>query len=43
VLAKQFVKGALMAGGVLAKYNHLSGGNGFLGNRNGNGNIGGFF
>ncbi|KAG2070022.1 hypothetical protein BDR04DRAFT_1100681 [Suillus decipiens] len=35
-LAKQFVKGALMAGGVLAKYNRLSGGNGFVGNVNGN-------
>ncbi|KAG1875371.1 hypothetical protein DFJ58DRAFT_909912 [Suillus subalutaceus] len=35
VLAKQFVKGALMAGGVLAKYNRLSGGNGFVGNENG--------
>lgn len=40
MLAKQFVKGALMAGGVLAKYNRLSGGNGFVGN--GNGNNGGF-
>lgn len=34
MLAKQFVKGALMAGGVLAKYNRLSGGNGFVGNGN---------
>ncbi|KAG1787664.1 uncharacterized protein HD556DRAFT_1448512 [Suillus plorans] len=32
MLAKKFVKGALMAGGVLAKYNRLSGGNGFVGN-----------
>jgi hypothetical protein len=31
-LARQFVKGALLAGGVFAKYNHLSGGNGFFGN-----------
>ncbi|KAG2150333.1 uncharacterized protein EDB93DRAFT_1142868 [Suillus bovinus] len=36
MLAKQFVRGALMAGGVLAKYNRLSGGNGFVGNWNGN-------
>ncbi|KAG2147942.1 hypothetical protein DEU56DRAFT_783292 [Suillus clintonianus] len=28
MIAKQFVKGALMAGGVLAKYNRLTGGNG---------------
>ncbi|KAG1767707.1 hypothetical protein EV702DRAFT_1203576 [Suillus placidus] len=40
VLAKQFVKGALMAGGVFARYNRLSGGNGFVGN--GNGNNGGY-
>ncbi|KAG0695776.1 hypothetical protein DFH29DRAFT_1005140 [Suillus ampliporus] len=32
MLARQFVKGALMAGSVLAKYNKLSGGNGFAGN-----------
>lgn len=31
-LARQFVKGALIAGGALAKYNKLSGGNGFFGN-----------
>ncbi|KAG1753272.1 hypothetical protein EDB19DRAFT_1902925 [Suillus lakei] len=37
MLAKQFVKGALMAGGVLARYNHLSRGNEFVGNGNNEG------
>lgn len=39
MLAKQFVKGALMAGGVLAKFNRLSGGNGFVGNGNNGGSF----
>lgn len=34
-LARQVVKGALIAGGVLAKYNKLTGGQGFVGNNGG--------
>ena len=34
-LARQVVKGALIAGGVLAKYSNLNGGNGFFGNGGG--------
>ncbi|KAG2114711.1 uncharacterized protein F5147DRAFT_431060 [Suillus discolor] len=42
MLAKKFVKGALMAGGLFAKYNRLSGGNGFVGNSWNGQNNGGF-